>query len=211
MCNRPFGLIQIARNGARKPPTLLVYCHHQYIRTIYQDKGLDMASTSSVTFRSIASIGLNRRLVIPILVGVLGALLLSGVYLGIVTLAQGWKHAVELLWEDKFLVAPIVAGFGTQVGLYTFLKVGRHTTVRGAGAMAGAGGGTSTAAMVACCTHHVTDILPLVGLSAATTFLANYKVPFMLIGLAMNLVGIGIALRAIRKARLSFQLSPIEE
>jgi hypothetical protein len=140
----------------------------------------------------------------------MGALFLSGVYLGIVTLAQGWKHAVELFWEDKLLVAPIIAGFGIQIGLYTFLKVGLRAASRGAGAMAGAGGGTSTAAMVACCAHHVTDVLPLVGLSAATTFLANYKVPFMLLGLAMNLVGIGIALRTIRKARLSFRLAPIE-
>lgn len=169
-----------------------------------------MASISSVNSRSTASAELNRGLVIPILAGVLGALFLSSVYLGIVTLAQGWKHAIELFWQDKFLVAPIIAGFGTQIGLYTFLKVGLRAAPRSAGVMAGAGGGTSTAAMVACCAHHVTDILPLVGLSAATTFLANYKVPFMLLGLAMNLVGIVIALRAICKARLAFQLSPIE-
>jgi hypothetical protein len=169
-----------------------------------------MASISSANSGVTASIGLNRRWVIPILAGLLGALFLSGVYLGIVTLAQGWQHAVELFWQDKFLVAPIIAGFGTQIGLYTFLKVGLLKTARGAGAMAGLGGGTSTVAMVACCAHHVTDILPLVGLSAATTFLANYKAPFMLIGLAMNLVGIGIALRTIRKARLSFRLAPIE-
>jgi len=164
---------------------------------------------STVTERS-GPMRLSRTLVIPILAGLLGALFLSGVYLGIVTLAQGWQHAVELFWQDKFLVAPILAGFGTQIGLYTFLKVGLRKAARGAGAMAGAGGGTSTAAMVACCAHHVTDILPLVGLSAATTFLANYKVPFMLLGLAMNMVGIVIAVRTIRKARLSFQLSPIE-
>ena len=169
-----------------------------------------MASISGANSRVTASIGLNRRWVIPILAGLLGALFLSGVYLGIVTLAQGWQHAIELFWQDKFLVAPIIAGFGTQIGLYTLLKVGLHATARGAGAMAGAGGGTSAVAMVACCAHHVTDILPLVGLSAATTFLANYKAPFMLIGLAMNLVGIGIALRTIRKASLSFRLAPIE-
>ena len=76
--------------------------------------------------------------------------------------------------------------------------------------MAGASGGTSTATMVACCAHHVTDILPLVGLSAATTFLADYKAPFMLIGRVMDLVGLVIALQAIREARLSFRLAPIK-
>ncbi len=159
-----------------------------------------MASISGANSRMTANIGSNRGLVIPIFAGVLGALFLGSVYLSIVTLAQGWNHAVELFWQDKLLVAPIIVGFGTQIGLYTFLRVGLHTTTRGAGAMAGAGGGTSTAAMVACCAHHVTDTLgvPLVGLSAATTFLANYKVPFMLLGLAMNLVGIVIALSNIK-------------
>lgn len=142
-----------------------------------------------------------RRLKWPILAGLMGATFLTGVYLAIVTLAQGWQHAVQLFWQDRFLVAPIIAGFGTQVGLYTYLKVGLLGATRGMGAIAGAGGGTSTAAMVACCAHHVADLLPLVGLSAATAFLANYKVPFMLLGLAMNLVGIGLALRTIRRER----------
>lgn len=137
----------------------------------------------------------------PVLAGVAGAGFLTGVYLSIVTLAQGWQHAVELLWQDRFVVAPIIAGFGTQVGLYVYVRVGLHAAGHGTGAMAGAGGGTSTAAIVACCAHHVTDLLPLVGLSAATAFLANYKVPFMLLGLAMNLVGIGVALRIILKEK----------
>ena len=143
----------------------------------------------------------HRRRLWPVLAGVVGAAFLTGVYLGIVTLAQGWQHAVELFWQDWFLVLPIIAGFGVQIGLYAFVRFGLHAAGRGTGAMAGAGGGTSTAAMVACCAHHVTDLLPLVGLSAAATFLANYRVPFMLLGLAMNLVGIGLALKIIWKER----------
>jgi hypothetical protein len=65
--------------------------------------------------------------------------------------------------------------------------------------MMGAGAGTSTAAMVACCAHHVAELLPLLGLSAAASFLAAYKIPFMLIGLAMNGIGIVVVWRAIRK------------
>ena len=137
----------------------------------------------------------------PVLAGAAGVVSLTGVYLGIVTLAQGSQHAVELFWQDRFLVLPIIAGFGTQVGLYVYVRVGRHAAGRGTGAMASAVGGTSTAAMVACCAHHVTDLLPLVGLSAATAFLANYRVPFMLLGLGMNLVGIGLALRIILKEK----------
>ena len=50
----------------------------------------------------------------------------------------------------------------------------------------GTSGGTSVTAMVACCLHHVTDVLPILGLSAAATFLTRYQRPFMLIGLGMN-------------------------
>jgi hypothetical protein len=76
--------------------------------------------------------------------------------------------------------------------MYTYLKTVIHVVAKGTGALAGASGGTSTAAMVACCAHHVTDVLPLLGLSAAATFLAEYRIPFMLVGLATNLIGIGV-------------------
>jgi copper chaperone CopZ len=128
----------------------------------------------------------------PVLFGLLGGAGLLILYLGLVSLAQGWKHAIELLAEDAWIVGPILAGFGVQVGLYTYLKTVIHAVGRGTGALAGAGGGTSTVSMVACCAHHVTDVLPLVGLSAAATFLAEYRIPFMLVGLGTNLIGIAV-------------------
>lgn len=143
---------------------------------------------------------------LPILMGVGGALALFALYMTIVTLAQGWEHAVELFGQDAWLVIPIMAGFGTQVGLYTYLRgVLRHGS-RASKAMMGAGGGTSTAAMVACCAHHVADLLPLLGLSAAASFLAAYKIPFMLVGLAMNVIGIIIIVRTIRKEQRHTQM-----
>jgi hypothetical protein len=136
---------------------------------------------------------------LPILIGVLGALALFALYMTIVTLAQGWQHAKELFEQDAWLVIPIITGFGMQVGLYTYLRGMMRRGSRSSTVMMGAGGGTSTAAMVACCAHHVADLLPLLGLSAAASFLAAYKIPFMLIGLAMNVMGIVIIWRAIRK------------
>jgi hypothetical protein len=67
--------------------------------------------------------------------------------------------------------------------------------------MAAASGGTSTAAMIACCAHHVTDVLPLLGLSGAAVFLAQYKVPFMVVGIVSNAAGIGVMLRLIHRAQ----------
>ena len=134
----------------------------------------------------------------PILMGVVGALALFALYMTIVTLAQGWDHAIELFGQDAWLVIPIMIGFGTQVGLYTYLRDVSRQKSRASKAMMGAGGGTSTAAMVACCAHHVADLLPLLGLSAAASFLAAYKIPFMLVGLAMNMIGIVVIVRTIR-------------
>jgi copper chaperone CopZ len=121
----------------------------------------------------------------PILFGLLGTVGLLILYLA----------------EDAWIVGPILAGFGVQVGLYTYLKTVIQAAARGTGALAGAGGGTSTVAMVACCAHHVTDVLPLVGLSAAATFLAEYRIPFMLVGLGTNLIGIGVIVMLILRTR----------
>ena len=136
---------------------------------------------------------------LPILIGTLGALALFALYMTIVTLAQGWQHAIDLFGQDAWLVIPIMTGFGVQVGLYIYLRGMLRRGSRSSTVMMGAGGGTSTAAMVACCAHHVADLLPLLGLAAAASFLAAYKIPFMLIGLAMNVIGIVIIWRAIRK------------
>jgi len=133
--------------------------------------------------------------------GLLGIMGLLALYLGLVSWAEGWTHAVELMLEDAWIVGPILLGFGVQVSLYTYLKTVVHAAGHGTGAMAGAGGGTSTVAMVACCAHHVTDVLPLLGLSAAATFLADYRIPFMVVGLATNLIGIGVMAAVILKER----------
>ncbi len=136
---------------------------------------------------------------LPTLAGVLGAWVLLTLYLAIVTVAQGWQHAVELFRQDAWLVIPIMAGFGVEVGLYTYLHGVMRQGSRRSKMLMGAGGGTSTAAMVACCLHHAADLLPVLGLSVAATFLAAYKIPFMLIGLVMNLMGIVVIARAIRR------------
>jgi hypothetical protein len=145
-----------------------------------------------------------RRTGLPLAAGLAGATFLTALYLGIVALAESPAHALDLFWEDRLLVIPLILGFGTQVGLFVFLKLGLFVPGgAGAGAATAAGGGVSTAAMVACCLHHVTDAaaaVPLVGLTAAATFLTEWKVPFMLVGLATNVLGIVLMLRQIVKA-----------
>ncbi len=139
----------------------------------------------------------------PLALGLLGALGLTAVYLGIVVLAESWAHALNLFREDALFVVPIVLGFGIQIALFTHLKRGRRSIsgARAAGAFTGTSGSTSTLGMIACCAHHLTDVLPLVGLSGAAIFLAQYKPLLMIVGLLSNVVGIIVLSFTIRKAK----------
>jgi hypothetical protein len=139
-----------------------------------------------------------RELVRPIILGLLAALGLLAFYLGTITLAQGWEHAVEQLDIDRLFVGAIMAGFGAQVGLYTYLR-GMHLHATAGGVAASTG--TSTVAMLACCAHHLTEVFAVLGLSGAAIFLNVYKTPLLWLGIVMNLFGIAYLLWKIRQQR----------
>lgn len=144
-----------------------------------------------------------KRYLIPFAAFLLGSSLIAGVYFGILTWAQGWEYAASQFSLNRWYVAPIWLAFGIQAALYSILRFRLFlpvTSTAHAGAMTpvkgvmGTSGGTSVTAMVACCLHHVTDVLPILGLSAAATFLTRYQRPFMLVGLGMEILGIAIML-----------------
>jgi hypothetical protein len=149
-----------------------------------------------------ARAGVVRRL-LPLAFGLVAAGLLVLLYLGMVTWAQGWKHSLELLGQDRALVAAIATGLGVQVGLYSYLRLVVHYGIKLAmpTATTGVGTGTSSVAMVACCIHHVTDVLPVMGLSGAAIFLNQYRIPFMVVGMVVNAAGVAIMLRVVVKGR----------
>ena len=90
--------------------------------------------------------------------------LLLGVYFGVLTLVSGWSFTVFQFAEFWPYIVTLALGFGTQVGLYLYLKqlsVHHHHARH----MVAASGTTSTAAMLACCAHYLTNILPIFGAS----------------------------------------------
>jgi len=107
-------------------------------------------------------------------------------------------HLTDQVGADWYLLLPIVAGFGVQVGLLVELRRRQkvHRNVVAAGA---AGAGASTVGMVACCAHHLADLPPLVGATAAATFLYDYRLPFMFVGVGLNAIAITVVLRRLRK------------
>ena len=149
-----------------------------------------------------------KRILIPFSAFLLGSTFIASFYIGILTWAQGWDYASSQFARDRWYIIPIILGFGVQAALYSILRFRLFvpvTSLHGTGTMMGASGGTSATAMVACCIHHVTDVLPILGLSAAASFLTRYQRPFMLVGLAMNLIGIGAMLFVLYRERQKLQ------
>lgn len=119
--------------------------------------------------------------------GVLGMLGLMLFYVGVITLAQGWSHARDQLVLDRWFLGAIMLGFGTQVGLYTYLR-GLHGHAAAGGLATSTG--TSSVAMLACCAHHLADILPIIGVAGAAVLLNTYKTPLLWLSIGMNGIGI---------------------
>ncbi len=155
----------------------------------------------------MGALAVTRRAALSFAFGALGAAALIGLYLGLVTWAQGGEHALELLWGDRVFVGLISAGFGTQVGLFTYLRLLQRAMARESVALAGAGTATSSVSMVACCAHHLADVLPILGLSGLAVFLVELRTPLMLLGIATNLVGIAVMLRQLRRIRGVYRLA----
>jgi len=159
-----------------------------------------------------------KRSLIPLSAFLLGSSLIAGIYFGILIWAQGWYSASNQFLLNRWYVVPIWISFGIQAALYSILRF--HlliptTSMSHTGAFIGTSGATSVTAMVACCLHHVTDILPILGLSAAATFLTRYQRPFMLVGLGMNIFGLIVMLmvlyREYRKLQPLQKIQPILE
>ncbi|MBI4367693.1 MAG: hypothetical protein HY543_12860 [Deltaproteobacteria bacterium] len=125
----------------------------------------------------------------PLAIGTIATLAMLGIYFSVLTLVSGWDFTVSQFSEFWYYVLPLALGFGIQMGLYVYLRrrLAHHHT---GGKMIVASGATSTGAMLACCTHYLANILPVIGAAGAITLVAQYQVELFWIGLAFNLAGI---------------------
>ncbi len=130
--------------------------------------------------------------------GVSASAVLMLLYATIVSFLNSPEHAFEQFVLLQPYMTLLIVGFGIQVGLMIYLK-SREKECHAAMAPTIASGGISTGVMIACCLHHATDILPLIGLAAAATFLTQYQTWFLLIGILSNVAGIGYLIYAISK------------
>jgi predicted transporter len=140
----------------------------------------------------------------PLFWGSMAGVSLLIVYFLILTVANSFSHSIEQFKEMWYWILVLVSGFGIQAGLYThirwIIKMRKHSGV--ATTTVAAAGGVSTTSMIACCAHHLTDILPILGISAAVVFLGQYQNLFIMLGVLSNLIGITLMLKIIQKHSL---------
>lgn len=129
--------------------------------------------------------------------GILAAAGLLAFYFLVLRLTNpSWDHAIEQFLKLWVWLLLLDLGFGIQVGLYTYLRdLGRG---QAASRIASASAGISGGSMIACCAHHLVDVLPVVGFSGAAIFLADYQVWFIALGIISNTFGIVYMLKHIR-------------
>lgn len=132
------------------------------------------------------------------LFGALGFLILISFYFSILTILNSFAHALEQFKEMWYWVLLLSLGFGIQIGLYFYMK---ELSIANTASMASTAGSSAVSgtSMVACCAHHVSDILPFLGLTGLAIFLNKYQLAFILSGIFSSLLGIIYMLNIIKK------------
>ncbi|KKU85834.1 MAG: hypothetical protein UY15_C0021G0030 [Parcubacteria group bacterium GW2011_GWA2_47_9] len=131
--------------------------------------------------------------------GLLGAVILLGIYFAAITLISGWAFAREQFYQYWYFVVALAAGFGVQVGLYSYLRSAVRRSAPGQ--VLAVGGTTSTAAMISCCSHYLVNMLPILGVTGFISLISQYQIELFWIGLAFNAAGIIYMLKKVINLR----------
>ena len=124
--------------------------------------------------------------------------------ISIASLAEGsFEKGYQVFLNNGIFVYLIPLAVSVQMGLFRYHRnLTSENKLCGSEKMGMAGSATSSLTMVACCLHHVSDLLPAVGfILAASSFLIQYKDAIITAGLLANLVGSAYIARAILKDR----------
>ncbi|UCD81512.1 MAG: heavy-metal-associated domain-containing protein [Desulfobacterales bacterium] len=138
------------------------------------------------------------------LFGVLASFAIVGLYLGMNTLTSDWYFARVQFSEYRWWIISLAVGLGIQVSLYTLFRDHRRGKKKtAANSSMAASSGVSVVAMMACCSHYLATVIPLLGVSflsaTAVASLGQYQPYFFLAGIVSCLFGIGFMARMMRK------------
>ena len=131
--------------------------------------------------------------------GALAFGIMLAVYFGALTLVSGWSFTLNQFSEFWHYIVPLAAGFGIQVALFVQLRqvISRS---RDSGTVLAASGTTSTAAMISCCAHYLTNVAPVLGATGLVAFAAHFQVELFWLGLLFNAAGIAYVGNRLLKA-----------
>lgn len=152
-----------------------------------------------MALEEVSTVAVVAGIVRPLQFGIGAFVFLLIIYFGVVSLISGMAFALEQFATFWYFILPLALGFGIQVGLYTYLKnlVGQHGA---SGKVVAVSGTTSTAAMVSCCAHYLTNILPILGVTGILTVVAEYQIELFWLGLAFNAAGLLYVTTMVMKA-----------
>ena len=119
--------------------------------------------------------------------------------ISIASIAEGsLQKGYHVFLTNGIFVYLIPLAVSVQMGLFRYHRNITTENIAGSEKMGMAGSATSSLTMVACCLHHVSDLLPSIGLIlAASSFLIQYKEAIIIIGLLANIAGSIYIARAI--------------
>lgn len=117
----------------------------------------------------------------------MGALLI--LYFTVLAQISGWNYTKIQFAQNWYWIIGLAAGFGIQVFLFGYARALHRAAM--SGKMLGVTGTTSGAAMLACCTHYLVNILPFIGISGLVTFVGQYQTGLFAVGVIFNIAGIG--------------------
>ncbi len=122
----------------------------------------------------------------------------------IASLAEGsFGKGYQVFLTNGIFVYLIPLAVGVQMGLFRYHRnMTAEKKLFGSEKVGITGSVTSSLTMLACCLHHVSDLLPTVGFILATSsFFIQYKDTIIIIGLLANAAGSAYIARAILKDR----------
>ena len=121
--------------------------------------------------------------------------------ISVASIAEGsLEKGYQVFLSNGIFVYLIPIAVGIQMGLFRYHRNITTGKIEGSAKMGMAGSATSSLTMVACCLHHVSDLLPAVGfLLATSSFLIEYKEAIITIGLLANMIGSAYIARMILK------------
>src|SRR3989344_3722348 len=90
--------------------------------------------------------------------GILAGLGILAFYISVLSIFQSYGFALNEFKRLWVWLVPLSIGFGTQIGLYTSIKY--DATIKAGATTCGTISGGS---MVACCSHYLLNIIPLIG------------------------------------------------